>query len=562
MANGFQTPAPDNQSSNGLFGDAFGQDTNLNGIKQATVDPNAFQYGGQAGAAQKGGRELPRASPGRRSARAPHKSQSLRRPGRCGQQNYALGQLQDTIAGNGPSVAQQQMQAGLQQAQNQAASTAASARGGGSNLAAAQRMGAEQQGQLAGQQTSKQACSARAGAAERDEPIRRALFADARGNRSASSKRKPRPGSPGCSSMTSARSRTTSRRTLSITRRLNAQMQGQQLDSQNFNNAQNLYYNTASANASRNQSTNQSLFGATTSAIRDLTGVLSDENLKFAVTPEIGGPGAIQAMQAQSNNLATQYSRNASSMSDARNKEAVRSEGMDLEALKRSLDQNGEDRDRFAAAHRRAPAGDMTDAKAAELADEAADMQKRQDAMYAAPVRNNPQPWEDLPGPRQAAPAGADKWDDLHAWAQADAAPARGLAAAPRMSDAKAADMAQIAAAMKADQGAMYSSPTEVGRGAAPARMMEQLQPYSFNYKPGVPGEDPNQRNYGIMAQDLEKSPMGRSLVRGTPSTRQSHRRPQSDQREPRGDRESAPSARSARSRVRVAVAARRQARE
>lgn len=52
-------------------------------------------------------------------------------------------------------------------------------------------------------------------------------------------------------------------------------------------------------------------------------------------------------------------------------------------------------------------------------------------------------------------------------------------------------------------------------RHAEPAEMMEHLQPYSYDYKPGR-GLPPG-RQYGIMAQDLEKTPMGASVVEDTP---------------------------------------------
>lgn len=48
---------------------------------------------------------------------------------------------------------------------------------------------------------------------------------------------------------------------------------------------------------------------------------------------------------------------------------------------------------------------------------------------------------------------------------------------------------------------------------AAPARMLAALHPVSFRYKEGVGGENPRERRFGIMAQDLERSPMGASIV-------------------------------------------------
>lgn len=52
-------------------------------------------------------------------------------------------------------------------------------------------------------------------------------------------------------------------------------------------------------------------------------------------------------------------------------------------------------------------------------------------------------------------------------------------------------------------------------QSAAPAQMMDRLQPYSYEYKQGM-GLEPG-RHYGIMAQDLESTPMGASAVMETP---------------------------------------------
>lgn len=50
-----------------------------------------------------------------------------------------------------------------------------------------------------------------------------------------------------------------------------------------------------------------------------------------------------------------------------------------------------------------------------------------------------------------------------------------------------------------------------------PREMMRSLDGgYAFNYREGS-GEDPSRRRYGIMAQDLERTPMGASLVEDTP---------------------------------------------
>lgn len=53
--------------------------------------------------------------------------------------------------------------------------------------------------------------------------------------------------------------------------------------------------------------------------------------------------------------------------------------------------------------------------------------------------------------------------------------------------------------------------------------LMSQTKPYSFDYNDkgrklqAALGNDPNGRQYGVMAQDLERSPVGRSMVIDTP---------------------------------------------
>lgn len=49
-------------------------------------------------------------------------------------------------------------------------------------------------------------------------------------------------------------------------------------------------------------------------------------------------------------------------------------------------------------------------------------------------------------------------------------------------------------------------------KGSASATMLEHLTPISYEYK-----ADPGKRRYGIVAQDLERSPMGASIVIDTP---------------------------------------------
>lgn len=45
------------------------------------------------------------------------------------------------------------------------------------------------------------------------------------------------------------------------------------------------------------------------------------------------------------------------------------------------------------------------------------------------------------------------------------------------------------------------------------ARVAGSTPGYSFHYKPGVEGEDPQEKHFGVMAQDLEKTPEGASTV-------------------------------------------------
>ncbi len=51
----------------------------------------------------------------------------------------------------------------------------------------------------------------------------------------------------------------------------------------------------------------------------------------------------------------------------------------------------------------------------------------------------------------------------------------------------------------------------------APAEFLDSIEPYKFRYKQGVEGEDPNHEYYGVMAQNVAKTPMGRSIVEKTP---------------------------------------------
>lgn len=123
------------------------------------LDPNAYQYGGHVGGAADEQARLQADAQMADQRQGPNiYSQDYgadrgMEMGARGQQGYALQQLQGLANGTGPSLAAMQMQQAQQAAMNQQASLAASARGGGANLAAAQRAaamgGANAMGQIA-----------------------------------------------------------------------------------------------------------------------------------------------------------------------------------------------------------------------------------------------------------------------------------------------------------------------------------------------------------------------------------------------------------------------------
>ena len=69
--------------------------------------------------------------------------------------------------------------------------------------------------------------------------------------------------------------------------------------------------------------------------------------------------------------------------------------------------------------------------------------------------------------------------------------------------------IASLSDALMRSQAAMYGAPSPI------QETLRTTQPYAFNYKPGY-GEDPGQRHVGIMAQDLERTPAGSTLVKDT----------------------------------------------
>lgn len=89
-----------------------------------------------------------------------------------------------------------------------------------------------------------------------------------------------------------------------------------------------------------------------------------------------------------------------------------------------------------------------------------------------------------------------------------------GQAAAGGQQAAGTAAAAMGAMAMMSDERVK----THMGSGsAATSDFLGSLAPTSYRYKEGVPGESPNADRFGILAQDVGRTPMGRSLIEETP---------------------------------------------
>jgi len=134
-------------------GYAYGAATPTPGIDQRAwtnvADPNAFQYGGAPGAAQSEETRYAQMGNLAGNAAAPRINMAGYNAAIGGAQQDAqsqqqlVQQLQQQASGQGPSLADAQTQAALQNAYRQQATIAGSARGGGANLAAAQGQAAQ-----------------------------------------------------------------------------------------------------------------------------------------------------------------------------------------------------------------------------------------------------------------------------------------------------------------------------------------------------------------------------------------------------------------------------------
>lgn len=116
------------------------------------INPDAYQYGGKQGTAeieQERYASLRDAAAAEKAKYAQQYQGGIDQSGQSREQQLqGLNYLKGIAEGTGPSAAMGQMAQGLSQARNQQASIAASARGGGGNLAAAQAAGANAAGQI------------------------------------------------------------------------------------------------------------------------------------------------------------------------------------------------------------------------------------------------------------------------------------------------------------------------------------------------------------------------------------------------------------------------------
>lgn len=115
-------------------------------VNQTPVDPNAYQYGGSPEATDLWRQELAQrdALAGGRLSLDARLSDEAR-----GRQSALYDQYGALARGEGPSLAREQMRAGLDQSQQQASQQAASARGGAGNQLLAQRYAQQTGAQLA-----------------------------------------------------------------------------------------------------------------------------------------------------------------------------------------------------------------------------------------------------------------------------------------------------------------------------------------------------------------------------------------------------------------------------
>lgn len=126
--------------------------------ENAAYNPNSlgFQYGGRFGRADAtvgAAYDQARMADQRQAYQMDPTQQNQAR----GYQGIAAGSYIDTLRGRNPSVAQQQLAAGMGQAAGAAGGMAASARGGGANLASAQRNALRTQGDISSQYNNQAA---------------------------------------------------------------------------------------------------------------------------------------------------------------------------------------------------------------------------------------------------------------------------------------------------------------------------------------------------------------------------------------------------------------------
>ena len=522
----------------GLFGSDNQKTFHMDPTK---VDPNAYQYGGQAGGAAAAAGQYGKTATDAQGRQGVQLGTGQMDQSR-GQQEDALNNLRGAANGTAPSVAQGQMQQGLNSSILAQGSAAASARGPAA-------MGAAQYGAAANSAAQSQAAVGQAA------NLRASEMAQARGEYmgAASGIRGQDFQQSATQAQLEAQQRAQNdQMQLGMTgdqiavnnAQLGAQMQGQAQQSANDLGAQGL--NLKAAQGADDQNSSGAMFGVglASAGLAAASGgasaaVPSDENIKTGIAPEGGAlgygmPGGVGV------------DRSKMGFGDAQGGAGGMGPYMGLMSMNtQALGYGG-------GPAAPAPAGSASNPAALAkpmLGQEGSDLAKMI-AMSGAGGDGKKNPMGSGMSAGAALGGGISKLFGGGAAAPGAAGGAT-AAAAPELgelSDARAKEAArtegvkegmatvasmftpnmQPAAHGQQDPAVMMqtneqsthrAAPQQVAQApqhAAPAQMLDALQPVSYNYKPGV-GEDPTKRQYGIIAQDLAASPMGASAVQKRP---------------------------------------------
>lgn len=564
----------------GIFGSK-----NESQVKAPPVDPNAYK---SAGLTQ--GANFAQGQAESAQGRAGVQMNTGQIDQSRGQQNDAIGLQRSAALGQQPSVAQMQMQQGMQQAQAAQASAAAGARGGGANLAAAQRMGAMQGAQL-GAQGVQNSAMLRAG--------EMATARDAFGNATTAQRGQDFQQAAGQAGLDAQQRAANDAYSMGMTQNastsnqalLNAQMQQQAQTSSNSLGAAGIQQKTEAQNADNNKAAG--MFGAGT--IASAAGSLSDERQKQGVqdvsaapvtwgdgryvpSPVIGDPDGLEAranpgagLQGMTlDMMAPVYGAAGEPVnaSLAKGMHSRFSPGMAVmvkppsaaethagEHASKGGDSPGESKDPFSAGQafggamfgaagklsglggspssagsdpRSGPVGsaeggpvsfDKLGAGGSLDVNASSESHSKQ----AQAFQQNPGSYKDVaPGVGQYSDgyvrSDEHSKEKIQSLQTANAALTRAVEGVKGGGFVGAATRAGGEAAEKAGvQPGFIRREAEAVRTAAPAQFLDTLKTSAYNYKPGS-GEDPNVRRFGPMAQEVEKTPMGASIVQDTPN--------------------------------------------